>query len=122
MAAPHELSLARRPAPSPAAAAPPEGGKWLSFLFLSLFAGLLASFPARNTDLWMHLAAGRELAQGRSPFGAADRPTWLYDLTSYGLYSALGGTGLALVKVLLVVGLAVLLLRLSRAGAGWRLP
>src|SRR4051794_40213885 len=104
MPAPDNVSLAplarRHAAPAgPAAAAPPGRGRWFSLLFLSLFAGLLASFPARNTDLWTHLAAGRELARGHSPFGAGGRPTWLYDLASYGLYSALGGAGLALGKV-----------------------
>ncbi len=125
MAAPENVSLAplpRRQAPSPAADAASEGGKWPALLFLALFAGLLASFPARNTDVWMHLAAGRGLARGHSPFGAAGHPTWLYDLASYAVYAALGGTGLALGKVLLVVGLALLLLLLSRAGPGWRLP
>jgi tetratricopeptide (TPR) repeat protein len=122
MAAPDELSLAlpaRRPAPA-AAAAPAGRGRWLAPLFLALFAGLLASFPARNTDLWLHLAAGRELAGGQSPLAAADRAHWLWGLAACGLYSAAGGVGLALAKVLLVVGLALALLRLARAGAGWR--
>src|SRR5438067_13778945 len=34
-----------------------------------LFAFLLASFPIRNSDVWMHLAAGRLLAQGQYEFG-----------------------------------------------------
>ncbi len=35
-----------------------------------LLALLLAFFPVRNSDLWMHLAAGRALAQGEPSFGA----------------------------------------------------
>ena len=35
-----------------------------------LFAFLAASFPARNSDLWLHLAAGRLLAKGEYAFGS----------------------------------------------------
>src|SRR5262249_50005638 len=41
---------------------------------------------------------------------------------TYGLYELLGGTGLVLFKVLVVVGLALLLLRLSSTGSRWRIP
>src|SRR3989442_729724 len=70
--------------------------QWMPILFISLFAGLLASFPARNSDFLLHLAEGRELTRGRDSFGravflSAENPranhTWLYDLLSYGLYS-----------------------------------
>src|SRR5262249_58163726 len=44
------------------------------------------------------------------------------DLLTYGLYEVLGGPGLVFVKVLLVVGLALMLLRLSRTGPGWGIP
>jgi tetratricopeptide (TPR) repeat protein len=85
--------------------------------FLSVLAFLLASFPARNSDLWGHLAAGRLVV-------TAFRldPGWLYDLLCYGLYALVGGPGLVFVKALLVVGLALVLLRLSRTGPGWWLP
>jgi tetratricopeptide (TPR) repeat protein len=104
-------------------------GKWPALLFTALLAALLASFPARNTDLWKHLAAGRDLAQGQSVFGTTSprsaevpgNPSWLYDLVSYGLYAGLGGRALVLVKILLVVGLALMLLRLSRTDARWGL-
>ncbi|HZY83432.1 MAG TPA: hypothetical protein VFE78_01265, partial [Gemmataceae bacterium] len=89
-------------------------------VFISLFAALLASFPARNGDLWPHLAAGRRLAQGEWPAGTRAASTWLYDLLCYGAYSALGGPGLVFGKVALVVGLALVLLRLSGAGRDWR--
>src|SRR5436305_1893324 len=39
----------------------------LPVLLVSTLAFLLASFPARNTDLWMHLAAGRHLVRGEYP-------------------------------------------------------
>src|SRR5262245_28153464 len=31
----------------------------------------LASFPARNTDLWLHMATGRALLEGKYQFGVA---------------------------------------------------
>jgi tetratricopeptide (TPR) repeat protein len=83
-----------------------------------VFAFLLGSFPARNSDLWRHLAAGNRLAEV-GPFAAGAGPGWLFDLTCYGLYTALDGPGLVLVKALLVAGLALALLRLSWAGQGW---
>jgi hypothetical protein len=89
------------------------------YLFVALFGLLLASSPARNPELWAHLAAGRALLHG-----ALDRvsPTWLYDVVSYALFATVGGTGLVAVKAGLVAALAVVLLRLSRTGAGWLIP
>lgn len=66
---------------------------------------LVASFAARNSDLWLHLATGKRLVSGEYRFGsdpfsysAADRVwvnhSWLWDLGAYLLY---GGTGFALV-------------------------
>src|SRR5713101_5952912 len=40
-------------------------------LLISIFALFLASFPARNSDIWMHLAAGRRLTQGERVFDPA---------------------------------------------------
>jgi hypothetical protein len=92
---------------------------WLPAVYFAVFAGLLASFPAQNSDLWGHLAAGRDLAHGQQPLGGAAAPTpWLYDLATYGLYSVLGGRGLVACKVLLVVGLGLVLLRLC-GSRGW---
>src|SRR5687767_11568996 len=84
----------------PSAGRLPRGGadtvapRWqtpLLVLFIATFAFLLGSFPARNSDLWWHLAAGRDVARGQLPFDrsvlpSADPtagPTWLYDLLSY---------------------------------------
>jgi hypothetical protein len=92
---------------------------------VALLAFLLASFPARNSDLWAHLAAGRSLLSGAAPTGTPEARAnhgWLYDIACYGLYSAAGGTGVVLAKALLVAGLALVLLHLSRAGRGWWLP
>src|SRR5262245_40444663 len=61
-----------------------------------LLAFFVASFRATNSDLWMHLAAGRLIAQGQFPFGADPfasttagmrwvNNAWLADLAAYGL-------------------------------------
>src|SRR5262245_17646200 len=117
------------------AAAPPRLSL-LSILFIATFAFLLASFPARQSDLWRRLAAGRQLVHGSTSLAAsaaaAEGPSWLFDVVSYAVFAALGGAGLVFVKALLVAGLAVILLRLSylrlgsprlgRQGTGWWLP
>jgi tetratricopeptide (TPR) repeat protein len=89
----------------------------LAILFVGLFAVLLASFPARNLDLWKNLADGRDLLRGmRGP-----SPTWLYDVTTYLLFS-IGGVALAGAKALLCGTVAVLMFRLAGARLGWRIP
>jgi hypothetical protein len=100
------------------------GSALASVLFVAVFAFLLASFPARNGDIWAHLAAGRQLVQEGQLAAPPDAPhsTWLYDLTSYAVYSAAAGPGLVIGKALLVVGLALVLLRLSRSGSNWWVP
>jgi tetratricopeptide (TPR) repeat protein len=98
----------------------------LTFL-VGVLAFLLASSVAHNSDIWMHLARGRLLAHGEYSIGtdpllrtgSHPNASWLYDLICYGLYSAFGGMGLVICKALLMVALAVLLFRLSRAGQGW---
>jgi hypothetical protein len=65
---------------------------------------LLASFAARNSDLWMHLASGRAMVQQHSllkedPFSfTASGPwvnhSWLGDLALYGVFQLTGGTDL----------------------------
>ena len=98
-----------------------------------LVAGLLASVPARNSDVWLHLAAGRGLIDGTYQFGTDPfshttsgeywvNHDWLYDVASYGLYRAAGGTGLVVVKVLITGVLALMLLRLGRAGRAFWMP
>jgi hypothetical protein len=84
---------------------------------VAALAFLLASFPARNSDIWLHLARGRQAAQGQLHQG------WLYDLLCYGLYQAFGGTGLAVFKAALTAAVALLIFRLCRgAGQGIWIP
>ena len=84
-------------------------------LFVAVFGLLLASFPARNLELWAHLADGRALLQGTP---GRMSPTWLYDFVCYGVSTIFGGAGLVAVKAAAVAVLAVLLLRLGRLRAG----
>ena len=115
--------LAQLPSEKPVGATPPSEGlvtriPVLAVLFVAVFGVLLTSFPARNNDLWQHLADGRGLVRGASGFG----PTWLYDLAVYATFSATGGAGLVAAKALLCGAVAVLLLRLSSVTPGWRIP
>src|SRR5438034_812053 len=100
----------------------------LIVLVLAL-AFLAASFFARNSDLWFHLATGRMLAErqfsfGADPFAYTTEGTywachsWLTDLVAYEFYSLLGGTGLVVLKALLATALAGLLLLVRRPGSG----
>src|SRR5205807_1013352 len=108
----------------------PTRGELILILLVTILALFMASSPARNSDLWMHLANGRLLAQGDYSFrtdlgispSAAVNHAWLFDLLCYGVYTALGGPGLILLKVLAVVGLMLSLLRLGWTGQGWWLP
>jgi tetratricopeptide (TPR) repeat protein len=85
-------------------------------IFVTLFAVLLASFPARNLDVWRHFAGGRDLVH-HALFGS----TWLYDAITYGIFSIIGGTALAATKVALCGLIALLLLRLARVDRGWQI-
>lgn len=102
----------------------------LDLLVLAL-AFLAASFLARNSDLWFHLATGRLLAKGQFSFGADPFSyttlqaywachSWLFDLALYALHGLIGGAGLVVLKALLVTVLAGFLLNLRRpAGFRW---
>src|SRR5262245_20204341 len=94
---------------------------WQAGIFALLVAALgflLASFPARNSDIWLHLARGRALLTG-----GQFHQGWLFDVVCYGLYAAFGGTGLALFKAALTAGIALIILRISRvARQGWWIP
>jgi tetratricopeptide (TPR) repeat protein len=106
-------------------AARPRGYDLLLAVLVVAFAFLAASFAARNSDLFLHLASGRLLAHGDYTFGADPfscttagvywaNHAWLFDLFLYLGYNHLGGAGVVVVKALAVGCLAELLLRLSR--------
>jgi hypothetical protein len=98
-----------------------------------IFAFLASSFPIRNSDYWFHLATGRLLAEGKYHFGVDPfafttegvywtNHAWLYDLILYKLYGLMGGTGLIVLKGVLITALAGILLVLRRRGAAGWLP
>jgi tetratricopeptide (TPR) repeat protein len=119
-------------APARAARRGPGRGRFVAFLTLVL-AFVLASFPARNTDFWLHLATGRHLAN--HPFDSGANPftytspeaswvnhAWLYDVLLYLLYPILGGAALVVLKGLGIAGLAWVLILCGRVGRGLWLP
>jgi hypothetical protein len=95
--------------------------------FLVLLAFLLASTAARNSDLWLHLATGRAIADGSyrfhgDPFGqdtsAWIAHSWLCDLIGYELFHRFGGSVLVILKALLTAFLAGLLVVQGRREGG----
>jgi tetratricopeptide (TPR) repeat protein len=93
---------------------------------------LLASTPARNSNLWLHLASGRALLRGQfppasDPFASTTsgiywvNPTWLGDLAMYGLHELGGGRALVVAKAVIVALLAALFCCFRRGGTqmGW---
>ena len=84
-------------------------------VLVPVFGFLLAAFPARNSDAWMHLAYGKLLAQGEVGFGPDPftyttsnvvwvNHAWLADLLGYGIYALAKGPALILVKAILIAG------------------
>ena len=131
--------------PAHAPATPPEssamtwpawhaGADWASALLVLVGGFLAASFVARNSDVWLHLAAGRGLVTGTyslgtDPFSSttAGRPwvdaNWLYELGAYLLYAA-NPTGGALVAAKAAAfagafGLVFLIRRSGQAVLPW---
>jgi hypothetical protein len=105
-------------------------GSVLLMLVLTL-AFLAASFPARNSDLWFHLATGRLVANGEFSFGSDPFAyttqqvywachSWLFDWTLFALRGWISDPGLVVLKALLVAALAALLFRIRRPdGVVW---
>ena len=96
---------------------------------------LVASFTASNGDLWLHLAVGKRISEGKFAFGVdpyswateatAEGPavpwihhSWLFSWLVYRVYeSVLGGTGLVVIKAILFTLTMALLSRI-----GWHGP
>ncbi len=126
-----------QPAPEPTPPEPPKPATWPEWfgavdaalaVVVTAAAFLAGSFAAHNTDVWLHLANGRNLVQGKyTPgsdpytFTGADRAwadtSWLFDLGLYAVYSA-DPTGAAVVAVKAVAFAAAfaLLFLLRRPG------
>src|SRR5947209_15409150 len=107
-----ETVLLPPPAPATEVSATAQPRRWPDAVLAALvltFAFLAASFAARNSDLWLHLATGRLLAHGDYTFGtdpfAYTTPgiywanhAWLFDLLLYAGHQALGGAALVALK------------------------
>jgi tetratricopeptide (TPR) repeat protein len=99
----------------------------VSVVLVCGLAFLLASTPARNSDLWLHLASGRWLSAGRPPNGSEPfssategvfwvNHTWLSDILLYWIYKLGDGAALVVVKAVVTALLAGLLLCFRRRG------
>lgn len=108
--------------------------RFLALLLLGL-TFLLASFAATNSEVWMHLASGRLISEGRWQYGVDPflhtteaggargavpwyNLNWLYGLAIYQAYQWLGGVSLVILKALAVVLLVACLLRIRPSGVG----
>src|SRR5262245_18851328 len=129
---PPALTLPDGPAPAPRPAVAPERllrrlarlDLFLLVLLLLLAFGT-ASFPARNTDLLLHMATGRALLRGDYTFGTDPfahntegvywvNHGWLADLGAYAAWSVAGIPGLIVLKALLVTATALVMVRLGQ--------
>lgn len=106
-------------------ASPPGGhagrvDRWIGWLVV-LWAIVAASTPATNTDVWLHLASGRAVADGQFRLGTGEgvNHAWLTQWSMFQLYQWAGPTGLMAVKAGLIGLLAwVVLFRLTN-GPNW---
>jgi tetratricopeptide (TPR) repeat protein len=97
----------------------------LLVILLLALAFLMAASPVRNSDFWMHLATGREMAQQRYEFGKDPfsyttagvywtNHSWLFDWVLYESFRLLGGTGIVILKGSLMAALAGLLISIRK--------
>lgn len=108
----------------------------IAILFIVALAAVFAWRPVTDSDVWYHLAAGRQILA--DPLGCwRDNWTftaegqrwiaqsWLYELVLYAAHVAGGTIGLVVLKCVLVAGALAMLdaaARLGRLGAPWRWP
>ena len=90
---------------------------WATYLFV--FGLLLASYPARNPDIWGHLAAGRDAWTTQR---LADTVTPLFDVLAYAGDAVGGGALLVFVKAAGLGLLGVALFEAARGPSGRLLP
>ncbi len=84
-------------------------------IFLALFAVVLASQAARNPDLLLALAHGRDLLAGTV------RPAtgWLFEIPIYGLFRVGGEWSLVAAKTVILALVPILLVRFRSGLGGW---
>ncbi len=94
---------------------------------LTLLAGVSASRPFRETDVFWHLSLGRAVLRHGArvvpephAFAAYGRPCtaqeWLWDVATFALHRALGWTALVWLVIALAVAAAILVARALSAG------
>jgi hypothetical protein len=102
------------------------GADFLLAVLVLALGFLVASFVARNSDIWIHLASGKRLLEGSytpgtDPFSfpGADRPwvnhSLLFDIGAYLLYCG-SGAALVVIKALATVLAFGLLIGIRRPG------
>jgi tetratricopeptide (TPR) repeat protein len=97
-------------------------------LLVLMLAFLLGYMPVRNSDFWLHLAAGRHVLEGRdASFSYVQESQWLhygwlYDVVLYGLFVSLGATALVALKSCLTAVLAGFMLAAGRVGRSLWVP
>src|ERR1051326_6421348 len=90
LAAPTEGTTASSPVTQAAELTSATKVHWLPVLYVASLALLLASFPARNNDLWQHLTEGRDLFQ--LPVAEqVGHQSLLFDVLVYAAYAVVGG-------------------------------
>jgi hypothetical protein len=105
----------------------------LLVVLVLVLAFLSASFLARNTDLWFHLATGRlvvsgEFRFGTDPFSYKTEPvywacrSWLFDVGLFMLRGLIGDAGLVALKAAMVAMMAALMLSVRRAASAPWVP
>jgi len=87
-----------------------------TLLLLLIVAGMTAAHIAHNSDVWLHLATGRDFVSGKYSLGhdpysytGADRywvnANWLTDIVSYQIWKqSPSGSTLVLLKAILFAG------------------
>jgi hypothetical protein len=105
----------------------------LQVLLVLVLAFFSASFAIRNSDFFLHLATGRALSQGTYQFGVDPfsyttegvywvNHSWLYDLGVYHVFNWAGGSGLVVIKAIMVALLAWIMLQTRRKDQGIWIP
>ena len=110
--------------------AAPVAGYTMLVVYVAVCSSLLALHPARDSEFWKHVAAGRELVAHPVFFsetdsesqGSASRRSWLYDVGCYGVELLSGPRGVVVCKALLIVALALVLLFTSRGQGDLWIP
>ncbi|MFO0937412.1 MAG: hypothetical protein U0798_12955 [Gemmataceae bacterium] len=124
--------------PAPAANKPIAWPEWFGFVDLAILVCVLiaafgaASFAAKNSDLWYHLASGKLMAEGKYTFGVDPfsymtegrmwtNHNWLWDRIAYALYlkDTTGAWLVASKAIVYALSLLVVVLIRRPGGALW---